>query len=68
MEEFERDCMARGREVGLEEGREVGRKEGAEKMGELGSLLLAAGRTEDLKKSFSDSDYRNKLFKEFGIA
>ena len=54
MEEFERDCVARGREVGLEEGREVGRKEGAEIMGELGSLLLAADRTEDLKKSFSD--------------
>ena len=53
--------MARGREVGLEEGREVGRKEGAEIMGEIGSLLLAAGRTEDLKKSFSDSDFRNKL-------
>ena len=45
-----------------------GRAEGADRMGALGTILLKEGRTEDLQKAFTDSVYREKLFKEFGIA
>ena len=45
-----------------------GRAEGADRLGALGTILLREGRTEDLQKAFTDSVYREKLFKEFGIA
>ncbi|MBP5163759.1 MAG: PD-(D/E)XK nuclease family transposase [Spirochaetales bacterium] len=46
----------------------TGRAEGADMMASLVSVLLQAGRTEDLKKASSDTSYREQLFKEFGIA
>ena len=49
-------------------GREEGRTEGADRLGALGTILLKEGRTDDLQKAFTDSAYRDKLFKEFGIA
>ena len=76
VEEFGKRCEAKGLERGLAEGRtegraegrSVGRAEGADRMASLGDLLLKKGRTEDLKRSFSDPAYREQLFKEFGIA
>ena len=80
VEEFGKRCEAKGLEKGLAEGRtegraegraegrSVGRAEGADRMASLGDLLLKKGRTEDLKRSFSDPAYREQLFKEFGIA
>ena len=43
-------------------------EKGADRLGALGTILLKEGRTEDLQKAFTDSAYREKLFKEFGIA
>ena len=40
---------------------------GADRMANLGDELLKAGRTEDLRRVFSDPVYREKLFKEFNI-
>ena len=72
VEEFGKRCEAKGLEKGLAEGRTEGRAEGraegADRMASLGDLLLKKGRTEDLKRSFSDPAYREQLFKEFGIA
>ncbi len=53
---------------GLEKGLAAGRAEGADRMAGLVSVLLKAGRTEDLQKASYDTDYREQLFKEFGIA
>ena len=53
---------------GLEKGLAAGRAEGADRMAGLVSVLLKAGRTEDLQKASSDTAYREQLFKEFGIA
>ena len=33
----------------------------------LAKLLIKAGRTEDLERAADDTEYRKKLFKEFGI-
>ena len=68
VEEFGKRCEAKGLEKGLAEGRTEGRAEGADRMASLVSVLLKAGRTEDLQKASSDAAYREQLFKEFGIA
>ena len=67
IEEFGKECEAIGLEKGLAEGRTEGRAEGADRMASLGDLLLKKGRTDDLRRSFSDPAYREQLFKEFGI-
>ena len=54
--------------AGMEKGLEKGMEKGADRMGVLGSILLKEGRTEDLQKAFTDPAYREKLFKELGIA
>ena len=56
IEEFGKRCEAKGLE------------KGADRMASLVSVLLKAGRTEDLQKASSDTAYREQLFKEFGIA
>ena len=56
VEEFGKRCEAKGLE------------KGADRMASLVSVLLKAGRTEDLQKASSDTAYREQLFKEFGIA
>ena len=56
VEEFGKRCEAKGL------------AEGADRMASLVSVLLKAGRTEDLQKASSDAAYREQLFKEFGIA
>ena len=62
-------------EIGKEQGRKEGRKEGlsegrkmeAERMDRLVSELLKADRVDDLKKATSDSEFKNKLFREFKL-
>ena len=63
--------LAKGRKEGLSEGRKEGLSEGrrmeAERMDRLVSELLKANRIEDLKKATSDSEFKNKLFREFNL-
>ena len=63
-EEKDREML---RQDGFEEGREEGREEGEARFASLSEKLFDAGRTEDLKKCFSDSEIREKLYKEFGL-
>ncbi len=65
---LKKQYYAAGMEKGLEKGMEKGMEKGADRMGALGSILLKDGRTEDLQKAFTDPAYREKLFKELGIA
>ena len=60
VEQYGDEREARGLAEGMEKG--------ADRLGALGTILLKEGRTEDLQKAFTDSAYREKLFKEFGIA
>ena len=55
------------REDAREEGREEGLQEGQQLLNQLITLLLADGRTEDLKKSASDREYQLRLLKEYGL-
>ena len=60
-----------GREEGLKEGHREGLREGQQKgqnmLAALISRLLSLGRTEDVARSASDPEYREKLFEEFKI-
>lgn len=65
------EAMAKGLEKGLEKGLKKGLSEGrkmeAERMDRLVSELLKADRVDDLKKATSDSEFKNKLFREFNL-
>ena len=56
-----------GEAKGRKEGQAKGRKEGEERLGTLMSLLLKENRHDDVAKAASDADFREKLFKEYGI-
>ncbi len=62
-----RDAFEEGKAEGHKEGEAKGRKEGEERLGMLMSLLLQENRHDDVAKAASDTDLREKLFKEYGI-
>ena len=55
------------REVYLAKGIEEGRAEGADRMGSLMIKLKELGRVDDAFKAAADPEYRERLFKEFGL-
>ena len=57
-----------GREEGRIEGREEGREEGEDRLARLMKELFEQKRYEDASKVTSDVEFRNKLYKELGIA
>ena len=65
--EGRKEGEAKGRKEGEAQGRTKGRKEGEERLGMLMSLLLKENRHDDVAKAASDADFREKLFKEYGI-
>ena len=54
-------------EKGRAEGEAKGRAEGENRLAELISKLLAAGRNDDIERASKDTQYRGKLYEEFGI-
>ena len=46
---------------------EEGERESLERVNKLIQLLAAQNRMDDIVKSASDSDYQQKLFKEFNL-
>lgn len=72
-EEWRREYMTlhmrdqENQEIGREIGRAEGRTEGMDLLAALLQKLLAAGRNDDVQRVTRDPDYRDKLFKEFGI-
>ena len=60
--------MCRSVEELVEKYEEKGRAEGADRLGSLMTKLKQLGREDDAFKAAADSAYREKLFKEFGIA
>lgn len=47
--------------------RKEGERESLERVNKLNQLLAAQNRIDDIVKSASDSDYQQKLFKEFKL-
>ena len=66
-EEGKAEGRKEGEAKGRKEGEAKGRKEGEERLGMLMSLLLKENRHDDVAKAASDADFREKLFKEYGI-
>ena len=65
--EGRKEGLSEGRKEGLKEGLSEGRRMEAERMDKLVSELLKANRVDDLKKATSDSEFKNKLFREFNL-
>ena len=63
--------LAEGKKAGLAEGEKKGlaegKKAGEELFGELTNFLLKASRIEDLQRAAEDREYRQKLYREFGL-
>lgn len=57
----------RGEKRGERRGERRGIRRGETIMGNLVSVLLESGRTEDLQRAAEDQVYRRKLMKELGI-
>ena len=67
LEKGRKEGLSEGRKEGLKEGLSEGRRMEAERMDRLVSELLKANRVDDLKKATSDSEFKNKLFREFNL-
>ena len=50
-----------------EEGEEIGLAKGENRFAALASALIEAGQAEDILKATKDMEYRQKLYKEYGI-
>ena len=68
VEQYGDEREAKGLAKGRSEGRAEGRTEGADRLGSLITKLLSQNRLDDVQKVAVDPAYREKLFKEFGIA
>lgn len=53
------------REIGYREGHAVGREEGCTLLSQLLKSLMDAGKNEELQRALSDSEYREKLLREY---
>lgn len=53
------------REASWEKGREAGKEEGMKLLDNLYSFLAKEGRTNDILRAVQDSEYRDKLLREF---
>lgn len=56
-----------GKAEGFAEGKAEGKAEGERNLAELIQKLLATGRTDDIERVTRDPEYRQTLYKEFGI-
>ena len=54
-------------QIGEERGEERGKKEGEKRLNNLYERLMRDNRMEDLKKSFSDETFREKLYREYEL-
>ncbi|MBQ4514215.1 MAG: hypothetical protein II969_14565 [Anaerolineaceae bacterium] len=68
IEDIRTEGYNEGRDKGYNEGRDKGYNEGENRLGKLIIKLSNLGRIEDISKAASDSDFRQKLYKEFQIA
>ncbi|KAI4452818.1 hypothetical protein C823_007403 [Eubacterium plexicaudatum ASF492] len=59
--------IERGIECGMQRGIECGMQRGIERICTLNNLLIQNNRFDDLARSSNDTDFREKLFNEFGI-
>ena len=56
--------LKEGKEAGLKEGKEAGLKDGKDQINMLNSILIEAGRIDDLKKATTDTAFQKKLIDE----
>ena len=68
IEDIRKEGYNKGKDDGYIKGKDDGYQEGENRLGNLIIRLTNLGRTEDITKAASDSDFRQKLYQEFQIA
>lgn len=63
----DQENIEKGWKEGIKEGRRAGKTEGEEKMLDLIQKLVEAGRFNEISKIKGNIEYRQKLYKEYGI-
>ncbi len=58
------ELLEKSKELGIYEGEHQGRSEGINNINALNSILIKAGRLDDLTRATSDPDYQKKLMAE----
>ena len=66
-EEGLEEGLMRGRQEGLEEGEKKGLQKGEKMMGSLMTILYSVGKMDDATRAVEDKEFREKLYKEYGI-
>lgn len=64
---IEEKGIEKGIEQGIEQGIEKGIEKGESRMAALINILISKNRIDDLSKMTNDTEYRSRLFKEFGL-
>lgn len=64
----DRENLEKGRREGRLEGHREGRQEAAAQMSSLIKILLSQNLLADLQRASEDEDFRNELFKKYGLA
>ncbi len=56
-----------GIQQGIQQGKQQGILEGENRMNELMARLVSMNRIDDIKRCTEDTEYRNKLYREFKL-
>ena len=67
MELFKNEWKEEGRQEGLDEGEKKGLQKGEKKFSSLMAKLLSMGKMDDIRRVVEDEEYREKLYREYGI-
>ena len=67
MELFKNEWKEEGRQEGLDEGEKKGLQKGEKMMGSLMTILYSFGKIDDATRAVEDKEFREKLYKEYGI-
>ncbi len=67
VDKYERSIRREGIEQGLKQGIEKGLEQGIEQTTELVNKLLEQNRIDDIRKLSAEPEYREQLFREFGL-
>lgn len=67
LREIVEDAKKQGVKQGIRKGAKQGRKQGEKRLGQLVSILLSEGKTEDARLAAESEAERRRLYKEYGM-
>ena len=65
---WEEEIRQESEAIGITKGEAIGITKGENRINALVAKLISMNRFDDIKRCTEDSEYRNKLYKEFNLA